>query len=744
LLSGAVRSESDGSFSIPASYTCPSPSSQLYVVARGGSPGLAAHTDNPALALSAVLGACGSLSASAPVYVNEVTTIGSVWPIAAYMRSPTELGSAPNDSDFLAAVASVNQFIDLATGDSPGTATANSYFNQSSKLYSLADVLARCVHSAGGSAGDGSLCGVLFSLATPPGASSPSDTMTAAMRIAQNPTQNVTGIYEQAATPTFSQPALAAAPPDWTLNLSHAVVAPSISLASGTYVGNQEVTISDTTTGSTIYYTTDGTVPTTSSPVYSGALSIAVTSTIEAIAVMGASQSSVSSSNLTITSAHLPVQLAFLQQPTNALIHATISPAIQVAVEDANGNVLTSATNPIKLILSGGGNGLGGTLSVTPQNGIATFSNLTINAAGIAYTLLATSEGLTSATSTSFTISQPSTAPPPTGVTVTPGNVILTPSQTQLFTASVSGTSNQGVTWSLSPAAGSISALGLYIAPQAAPSSATVTITATSVLDPTVSGSTKVTIVPPQAAGYSLAWEDTFSTLNMCTTNVGSCNWYYPGLWNFGSFGVVSNPSDAYVNLNWVSSQTYSTNISTCSVNGVYCHAWTYGYFEISMAFNPAKGNWPALWLMPVKYNLDSVHTGPELDVFEWQSQNPPAGYSTIHSWSNGADTGDAPAMNSWSLPPGTDLSKFNTYGALWTPTAVYIYFNNLLVETISTTSAPFNTQFAGQYPMFIVLSETGGCNWTLDQTHVCSGQTSPLDMQVQWVHVYAPPSTTN
>ena len=378
LLSNPVRSDSDGSFSIPASYICPSASSQLYVVARGGNPGLPSGADNPALALTAMLGSCDSLSASTPVYVNEVTTIGSVWPLAAYMKSPSEIGSAPNDSDFLAAVSSVNQFIDPANGSSPGTATATSYFNQSSKLYSLADVLARCVDSAGGSAGDGSPCGMLFSLATPSGASFPTDTMTAAMRIAQNPNENVTGIYEQVAAPTFFQPVLTAAPPDWTLKLSHPVAAPSISLASGTYVGSQEVTISDATAGSTIYYTTNGTVPTTSSPVYSGALTIAVSSTIEAIAVVDVSQSSVSSSTLTITATHPPVQLAFLQQPTNALTQATISPAVKVAVEDANGNIVSSATNPIKLSLSGSATGLGGTLSVTPQNGIATFSNLTV------------------------------------------------------------------------------------------------------------------------------------------------------------------------------------------------------------------------------------------------------------------------------------------------------------------------------------------------------------------------------
>lgn len=504
LLGNPVRSDSNGSFSIPASYPCPSASSQLYVVARGGSPGLPSGADNPALVLTALLGSCDSLSSSAPIYVNEVTTIGSVWPVAAYMKSPSEIGSAPNDSDFLAAVSSVNQFIDPANGSSPGTATATSYFNQSSKLYSLADVLARCVDSPGGSAGDGSPCGMLFSLATPSGASSPTDTMTAAMRIAQNPDENVTGIYDQVVAPGFFQPVLTAAPPDWTLQLSHPVAAPSISLGTGTYYGSQQVTISDSTTGSTIYYTTDGTVPTTASPAYSEALSIAVSSTIEAIAVMGASQSSVSSSTLTITTTHPPMQLAFRQQPTNVLTQAAISPAVTVAVEDANGNVVSSATNPVKLSLSGSATGLGGTLSVTPRNGIASFSSLTVGTAGN-YTLSATSPGLTSATSARFTISQTSTVSTTISVALAPGSVTLTPSQTQTFTAAVAGTSNTAVTWSLSPSVGSISAAGLYTAPATVPYPNTVTITATSAANPTNSASGVVTIVPPAGTTYYLA-----------------------------------------------------------------------------------------------------------------------------------------------------------------------------------------------------------------------------------------------
>jgi Chitobiase/beta-hexosaminidase C-terminal domain len=200
-----------------------------------------------------------------------------------------------------------------------------------------------------------------------------------------------------------------AAPSDWTLTLTYLVATPSISLATGTYTGTQNVTISDATPGSTIYYTTDGTVPTSSSSVYTAPISIAVSSTIKAIAVLTGSSSGVASSTLTITSANPPAKLAFVQQPSNALTGATMSPAVTVAVQDSNGNTLTSATNPVTLALTSG-SGLTGTLTATPKNGVATFSNLSIGTAG-SYTLSATSPSLTSATSAGFSITAGSSTP---------------------------------------------------------------------------------------------------------------------------------------------------------------------------------------------------------------------------------------------------------------------------------------------------------------------------------------------
>lgn len=60
---------------------------------------------------------------------------------------------------------------------------------------------------------------------------------------------------------------------------------PVISLASGTYKGAQSVTISDATSNAVIFYTTDGSTPSTGSNEYSGAVTVSATETLKAIAV---------------------------------------------------------------------------------------------------------------------------------------------------------------------------------------------------------------------------------------------------------------------------------------------------------------------------------------------------------------------------------------------------------------------------------------------------------------------------
>jgi uncharacterized repeat protein (TIGR03803 family) len=78
---------------------------------------------------------------------------------------------------------------------------------------------------------------------------------------------------------------------------------PTFSPIAGTYASAQSVTIADSTSGATIYYTTNGTAPTTASTKYTTAISVSATETIEAIAVAtGYANSAVASATYTITS----------------------------------------------------------------------------------------------------------------------------------------------------------------------------------------------------------------------------------------------------------------------------------------------------------------------------------------------------------------------------------------------------------------------------------------------------------
>jgi len=63
------------------------------------------------------------------------------------------------------------------------------------------------------------------------------------------------------------------------------VATPTALPSAGTYNTAQTVTLNTTTSGAAIYYTLDGTDPTTSSSLYSGAISIGATSTLKAFAV---------------------------------------------------------------------------------------------------------------------------------------------------------------------------------------------------------------------------------------------------------------------------------------------------------------------------------------------------------------------------------------------------------------------------------------------------------------------------
>ena len=113
---------------------------------------------------------------------------------------------------------------------------------------------------------------------------------------------NITGVYAQYNTTKEIMPRNA---DDLVEVVLPTVDTPTFNPAAGTYTSVQSVTIACATEGATIYYTTNGNNPTTSSTQYTGPIEVAETKTIKAIAVKeGMNDSEIATAAYTI---NLPV-----------------------------------------------------------------------------------------------------------------------------------------------------------------------------------------------------------------------------------------------------------------------------------------------------------------------------------------------------------------------------------------------------------------------------------------------------
>jgi len=103
------------------------------------------------------------------------------------------------------------------------------------------------------------------------------------------------------------------------------------------------------------------------------------------------------------------LHLAFTVQPQRTMPFATIAPPVQVAVVDDAGNPVSGFSGAVTIAI--GHNGglllpgtLSGTKTVTAVNGVATFTDLSIDQPGNGYTLVVSGAGVTGAESSSFNI----------------------------------------------------------------------------------------------------------------------------------------------------------------------------------------------------------------------------------------------------------------------------------------------------------------------------------------------------
>jgi hypothetical protein len=185
----------------------------------------------------------------------------------------------------------------------------------------------------------------------------------------------------------------------------------------------------------------------------------------------------------------------------------TVTPAVSITLSPNSASVVASQTQQFTATVSGTTN----TAATWSVNGIAGGNSTagTVSTSGLYTAPLAVPTGgsatvsaISAADSTKIA-SAAVTVQPLVSVGLSPTLATVQVSQTQQFTATVSGTTNTAVTWGVNGIAGgnstvgTVSTNGLYTAPSVVPSGGSVTVTATSAADTTKSAGATVTVIAP-------------------------------------------------------------------------------------------------------------------------------------------------------------------------------------------------------------------------------------------------------
>jgi hypothetical protein len=287
LLIASTTSSSEGyfSFTLPPGFSCPA-GQFAYITAYGGNTGSLAVNNNSLL--MAPVGSCessysGNTYLGQSIWLDELTTAASAYALNNFTTIDTS-GPAPvvnisapaNNNAITPCIAGVGScvvtaasglrhafsnalsFVNNQTGQ-PNATNANAGIIPAAEIDLLGNILQACVNSAGvtganmATANDGSGCGKLFSLTTPPtpSAATPANTLQAMLNLAHfpNPLVNTwnpdctlagTGtatatscLFGLAAPSGAYAGALTSAPPDWALAVVYPTGTGSSLCASG-------------------------------------------------------------------------------------------------------------------------------------------------------------------------------------------------------------------------------------------------------------------------------------------------------------------------------------------------------------------------------------------------------------------------------------------------------------------------------------------------------------------------------
>jgi hypothetical protein len=213
-----VTTDMNGVFSYAGTVTCPTPTTQVYLLAVGGnSSGNQPAAANSAIALMASLGNCSSITPSTSTNINEVTTAAMAFALQNFTIDPTHIGApATNNAGLRVAFATVANLADSASGVALTATPTGSGVAPQATLNTLGNIVASCVNSVSSTS---AACTSLFSHATTT-SGTPGTAFGALLNIAAFPASQVSNLYSDSLMASPFQPALSTQPNDFSLGIT--------------------------------------------------------------------------------------------------------------------------------------------------------------------------------------------------------------------------------------------------------------------------------------------------------------------------------------------------------------------------------------------------------------------------------------------------------------------------------------------------------------------------------------------
>jgi len=385
--------------------------------------------------------------------------------------------------------------------------------------------------------------------------------------------QTVTVTATSVVTPSGSESA--------TVTLNPPIMV-SLSPQSVTVYQGQTLSLAVTVQNSTSQNVTWSINPSVGSISVSGAYTAPLSITTDQIVTVTATSVATPSGSGSATIGLSP-PISVSMMPTGASLYPGQSQAFTATVQNSANPAVTWTINPSVGSVSATG-------VYTAPLVITTAQTVTVTA-----TSVATPSGSAGATI--------SLSPPPS-VSLTPAGVTLSEGQSQIFTATVQNSSNQSLTWSISPNVGSISFSGTYTAPLAIATAQTVTIQAT--LSGGTFGTASVNLIP--AVGPVVTY------VKMDTATQGNWQGAY-GADGYALGGVSPQNTPSYAafqvqnqqNWTWASSATDPRALQTDSQGDRIAATWysddfSSATFDFDVNFTDGNSHQVALYALDWDY----------------------------------------------------------------------------------------------------------------------------------------------